>query len=79
VGSKNKFGALQWLGLEVDEFIRRNADPVWLHQNEMWELIEEEEYGSSGVAVGVLPAEEKKVTAAKTTAVRLQEPVECPF
>jgi hypothetical protein len=30
-------------GLEVDEFIRRNADPIWLHQNEMWELIETEE------------------------------------
>jgi hypothetical protein len=26
-------------GLPVDEFIKRNADPVWLHQNEMWELI----------------------------------------
>lgn len=24
-------------GLDVDEFIRRNADPIWLHQNEMWE------------------------------------------
>lgn len=24
-------------GMEVDEFIRRNADPIWLHQNEMWE------------------------------------------
>ncbi len=23
-------------GLPVDEFIRRNADPLWLHQNEMW-------------------------------------------
>ena len=23
----------------VDEFIARNADPIWLHQNEMWELI----------------------------------------
>jgi len=23
----------------VDEFIRRNADPIWLHQNEMWEYI----------------------------------------
>jgi len=22
-------------GLDVDEFIRRNADPIWLHQNEM--------------------------------------------
>jgi hypothetical protein len=26
-------------GLPLDEFIRRNADPLWLHQNEMWELI----------------------------------------
>ncbi len=30
-------------GLAVDEFIQRNADPVWLHQNEMWELLEPEE------------------------------------
>jgi hypothetical protein len=28
-------------GIPVEEFIRRNADPIWLHQNEMWELIEE--------------------------------------
>lgn len=27
-------------GLDVDEFIRRNADPIWLHQNEMWEYME---------------------------------------
>lgn len=26
-------------GLDVDEFIARNADPIWLHQNEMWELM----------------------------------------
>ena len=26
-------------GLPVKEFIARNADPVWLHQNEMWELM----------------------------------------
>jgi len=24
-------------GLSVEEFIRRNADPIWLHQNEMWD------------------------------------------
>lgn len=30
-------------GMEVDEFIRRNADPVWLLQNEMWEAIHEQE------------------------------------
>lgn len=28
-------------GLPVDEFIARNADPIWLHQNEMWWLMEE--------------------------------------
>ena len=26
-------------GLSVDEFIARNADPIWLHQTEMWEYI----------------------------------------
>ena len=24
-------------GISVDEFLSRNADPIWLHQNEMWE------------------------------------------
>jgi len=26
-------------GIPEDDFIRQNADPLWLHQNEMWELI----------------------------------------
>lgn len=26
-------------GLPVDEFIFRNADPIWLHQNGMWNLM----------------------------------------
>jgi hypothetical protein len=26
-------------GTDTDEFIRRNANPVWFHQNEMWENI----------------------------------------
>ncbi len=30
-------------GMEVDEFIQNNADPVWLHQNEMWEYIQTNE------------------------------------
>jgi len=30
-------------GIDVGEFIRRNADPIWLHQNEMWEYIDESE------------------------------------
>jgi len=27
-------------GMDVDEYIQRNADPIWLHQNEMWECME---------------------------------------
>lgn len=27
-------------GMSVEEFIQRNADPIWLHQNEMWEYME---------------------------------------
>ena len=30
-------------GMPVDEFIEKNADPIWLHQEEMWELIPYEE------------------------------------
>ncbi|HXH95009.1 MAG TPA: hypothetical protein VNN25_25775 [Thermoanaerobaculia bacterium] len=26
-------------GMTVEDFIRANADPVWLHQNEMWEYM----------------------------------------
>jgi len=26
-------------GMDADEFIRRNADSIWLHQNEMWEFM----------------------------------------
>jgi hypothetical protein len=29
-------------GMPVDEFIEQNADPIWLHQHEMWELIQPE-------------------------------------
>jgi len=29
-------------GMDVDKFIRRNADPIWLHQNEMWEYIDQD-------------------------------------
>lgn len=28
------------VGTTGDELIRNNADPVWLHQNEAWELID---------------------------------------
>jgi hypothetical protein len=26
-------------GNGIEDFIERNADPIWLHQNEMWEYI----------------------------------------
>ena len=30
-------------GMNADEFILQNADPIWLHQNEMCEYIDTEE------------------------------------
>jgi hypothetical protein len=33
-------------GMDVEEFILRNADPIWLHQNEMWEYISDNAYNN---------------------------------
>ena len=30
-------------GMDVDEFIRQNADPIWLHQNGLWEYMSDNE------------------------------------
>jgi hypothetical protein len=30
-------------GLDLEAFIAQNADPIWLHQNELWEDIPSEE------------------------------------
>lgn len=30
-------------GMDADEFIRRNADPIWLHENELWEYLDSPE------------------------------------
>lgn len=30
-------------GIDVDEYIQLNTDPIWFHQNEMWEHIKEDE------------------------------------
>ena len=27
-------------GIDLEEFILQNADPIWLHQNELWEYME---------------------------------------
>ena len=32
-------------GMGVDEFIRQNADPIWLHQNGLWEYMDQTEDG----------------------------------
>jgi hypothetical protein len=32
-------------GLDPEEFIRRNADPIWLHQNGLWEYMMDEPGG----------------------------------
>ena len=29
-------------GMDIDEFVKRNADPILLHQNELWEVMSEE-------------------------------------
>ena len=31
-------------GMSIEEYIENNADIVWLHQNEMWEHINDEDY-----------------------------------
>ena len=33
-------------GMPVDEFLARNADPIWLHENGMWEMIHDDSDGS---------------------------------
>ena len=30
-------------GVDVDSFIFSSADPIWLHQNEMWEYMTDDE------------------------------------
>jgi hypothetical protein len=30
-------------GMDAEEFIRHNADPIWLHQNERWDILHERE------------------------------------
>ncbi len=35
-------------GVPVDEFILNNADPIWLHQNEMWDVIDARENQPAG-------------------------------
>ena len=38
-------------GMGVDEFTEKNADPIWLHQNEMHEMLHAQESDSNEVPV----------------------------
>ena len=31
-------------GIPKDEWMKQNADPIWLHQNEMWKLIDPSDF-----------------------------------
>lgn len=37
-------------GMDADEFIRRNADPIWLHQNGMWDEMEIDDVDEEPIA-----------------------------
>ena len=53
-------------GMDEDEFIRRNADPIWLHQNEMWEyMIDEEESWIPNKAFGYWRRWEQLIVVSK--------------
>jgi len=41
-------------GLSVDEYVRRNADPIWLHMHEMWEPMDLEGDGLDAVGETVV-------------------------
>ena len=38
-------------GMGVDEFIEKNADPIWLHQNGMHKMLHAQESGSNEIPV----------------------------
>jgi hypothetical protein len=40
-------------GMSVEEFIRNNADPLWYHQNEIWEEIEVDEENEWRLTAGL--------------------------
>lgn len=50
-------------GMPVDEFIEKNADPVWLHQNGLWEMmpVEDEAYASESPAESGTAGDEDEI------------------
>jgi len=54
-------------GMDAEEFIRQNADPIWLHQNGYHEILHEQDMEDEREAVGdsadvsdfILPEDER--------------------
>jgi len=42
-------------GMNFDDFARNHADPLWLHQNELWEYILPENESEEGQAGNKIP------------------------
>jgi len=47
-------------GKPIDDFIRDNADPLWYHQNEMWDEIADEDCAAQIPNKRVEPTPEKR-------------------
>lgn len=52
-------------GIDVDELVLRNAEPIWLHQNEMWEYMEPMHAEDSDDSVSALPLGEARCRRSK--------------
>src|SRR5688500_1426829 len=65
VGGKQKRVPLPQVidGMSPDEFMAANADPIWLHQNEMWELMPDCLEGGP-IAGGVTPLGDRPMAPA---------------
>lgn len=62
-------------GLAVNEFIRRNADPIWLVQNEMWEYLD----GDSMAASPVDDESQSDSATNETPAAKIDDDFALPF
>ena len=51
-------------GINADEFVRRNADQIWLHQTEMWEYMDnfQEEFGTVKEGQRLVNEVDQKIT-----------------
>ena len=48
-------------GVAPDEFIRENADPIWLHQTEMWESMTVGESDDEPTDDGKSPLDDEQI------------------